>query len=157
MKLTDFSYGATSAVITSLAIIIALSGAANFVLTIVTALVIIAIADNIADSFGIHIYQESEAVAGKKIVRTTMNNFISRVLVVAVFIVFIVLFPINVAILLSIVFGLFIIIIISYHISKHQSSNVYLSIFKHILITVAVIIGSFIVRELISKYITKIF
>ena len=156
MKLTDISYGATSAVITCLAIMIALSGTVNFVVTIITALLIIAIADNISDSFGIHIYQESEATAGKKIVRTTMNNFISRVIVVAVFIAIIILFPIHLAILLSIVFGLSIIIIVSYYISKQQKSNVYLVISKHVFITVAVIIGSFLLREIISNYITNI-
>jgi len=158
MKLSDISYGTTSAVITSLAIMIALSGTINSIVTIITALLIIAIADNISDSFGIHIYQESEAIAGKKIVKTTLSNFVSRLIVVAVFILLILLFPINLAIILSIIYGIAIITIVSYYISKQQkNSNMYGSITKHILITIAVIIGSFILRELIAKYISKLF
>ena len=158
MKLTDISYGTTSAVITSLAIMIALSGTVNSVVTIITALLIIAVADNISDSFGIHIYQESEAIEGKKIVRTTLSNFMSRIIVVAVFIIFTLLFTINLAIILSIIYGLAIITIVSYFISKQQKkSNVYSSILKHLLITIAVIIGSFVLREVISRYILKLF
>jgi hypothetical protein len=158
MKLTDISYGMTSAVITSLAIMIALSGTLNSIVTIITALLIIAIADNISDSFGIHIYQESEAIAGKKIVKTTLSNFISRLIVVAIFILLIFLFPINVAIILSIIYGIAIIAIVSYYISKQQkNSKMFASISKHILITIVVIIGSFIIREIIAKYIVELF
>ena len=142
MKLTDVSYGTTSAVITSLAIMIAISGTANSVVTIITALLIIAIADNISDSFGIHI------------TRTTMYNFISRVIVVAVFIAFILLFNMTIAIILSITFGLTVIAVVSYYISKMQKKHdMVMSILKHLLITIAVIIGSFILRIIISRYI----
>ena len=154
MKLTDVSYGTTSAVITSLAIMIAISGTANSVVTIITALLIIAIADNISDSFGIHIYAESEAVNGKEVTRTTMYNFISRVIVVAVFIAFILLFNMTIAIILSITFGLTVIAVVSYYISKMQKKHdMVMSILKHLLITIAVIIGSFILRIIISRYI----
>jgi len=156
MRLKDISYGITSAVITSLAIIIALSGTKNYTITIITALLIIAIADNISDSFGIHIYQESEAITNKEVIKTTTNNFISRVITVAIFISFIIIFPINLAIICSILFGLILIGIISYYISKQNKSHIYLSLLKHIVMTILIIISSFILREIISKYIIKL-
>ncbi len=70
---------------TSLAVVIGLSGATNNI-TIITALLIIAIADNISDSFGIHIYQESKGIAPKEVKKTTANNFIARMLITFVFI-----------------------------------------------------------------------
>ena len=76
-KFYNFSFGVTSAIMTSLTIIIGLSGAASNI-TIITALLIIAIADNISDSFGIHIYQESKRVNSKEVKTTTANNFIAR-------------------------------------------------------------------------------
>jgi len=58
IKLHNFSFGATSAVVTGLAIIVGLSAVHDAKIAIVSALLIIAIADNISDSFGIHIHQE---------------------------------------------------------------------------------------------------
>jgi len=56
--LTKYSFGASSAIITCLAFIIGLSHSSNPRLSIVGSLLVIAIADNISDSLGIHIFQE---------------------------------------------------------------------------------------------------
>jgi len=68
-----FNFGATSAVITSLAVIVGLSRTTNFVIGITTALVVIAIADNISGSFGIHVHQESQKESVKEVRKTTFQ------------------------------------------------------------------------------------
>jgi vacuolar iron transporter family protein len=75
VNLKYFSYGSTTAVITSLAIIVGFSGTVNAVINIVTALIIIAIADNISDSLGIHMHQESEESSPKEVRLVTYINF----------------------------------------------------------------------------------
>jgi hypothetical protein len=87
-----FSFGATSAAITGLAVIVGLSSTANPVIGITTALAIIAIADNISDSFGIHVHQESQKESCKELHKTTFSNFATRVVVVAIFVLLVILF-----------------------------------------------------------------
>ena len=151
-----FSFGATSAVITGLAVIVSLSRTANPVIGITTALVVIAIADNVSDSFGIHVHQESQKESVAEVRKTTFTNFATRVAVVSVFVLLVMLLPVNAAVALSISFGIAVISVISYFIAKEREAKPYIIIFQHLLITVLVIIGSYLLREvgagLIAKY-----
>ena len=142
-----FSLRATSAVITGLAVIIGLSRSANPVIGITTALVVIAIADNISDSFGIHIHQESQKESVKEVRKTTFTNFVTRVAVVSVFVLLVILLPLKAAVALSIFFGIAVISIISYFIAKEQKAKPHRIVFQHLLITALVIIGSYMLRE----------
>jgi len=157
IKFKDYSFGATSAVITSLAIIISLSRVVSAKISIITALLVIAIADNISDSFGIHIYQESQHVRAKEVKKTTLYNFLARLLVVSILILFILLLPIDLAVILSVVFGLSIIVLLSYFISKHQKDNPYSIVIEHLALTVIVIIASLFLRAFISQSMFQFF
>jgi VIT1/CCC1 family predicted Fe2+/Mn2+ transporter len=149
-KFYNFSFGVTSAIMTSLAVVIGLSGATSNI-TIITALLIIAIADNISDSFGIHIYQESKHINPKEVKTTTASNFIARMLITFVFILFVVFMPINLAIIFSIIFGIAILIILSYLISKSQETSPYRSIIRHLTLAIILMVASFILKYIILK------
>jgi len=149
-KFYNFSFGVTSAIMTSLTIIIGLSWAASNI-TIITALLIIAIADNISDSFGIHIYQESKRINPKEVKTTTANNFIARMLITFVFILFVIFMPINLAIIFSIIFGITLLTILSYLISKSQEIRPYSSIIRHLTIAIILMASSFILKYIILK------
>src|SRR5512143_2006133 len=142
-----FSFGATSAVITGLAVIVGLSRTANPVIGITTALVVIAIADNISDSFGIHVHQEAQKESVKEVRKTTLANFGTRIAVVSIFILLVILLPMIAAVPFSILFGITVISTISYFIAKEQKAKPYKVVFQHLLITVLVIIGSYLLRE----------
>lgn len=151
--LTKFSFGATSAIITCLAFIIGLSKSGNPKLSIIGSLLVIAIADNISDTLGIHIYQESD-LKNSKVVRTsTFLNFLTRLFVIMIFILLILFLPIEYAIIFSIVWGLSLLAVLSYFISKEQKVNPYTAIFKHISIAILVII----VSNFLSEWIMNIF
>ena len=150
-----YSFGATSAVITGLAVIVGLSRTANPVMGITTALVVIAIADNISDSFGIHVHQESQKESIKEVRKTTFTNFVTRVVIVAIFVLPVILFPIKAAVILSIFFGMAVISTISYFIAKEQKAKPFRVVFHHLLITALVIIGSYLLREASAGLIAK--
>ena len=151
-----YSFGATSAVITGLAVIVGLSRTANPVIGITTALVVIAIADNISDSFGIHVHQESQKESVKEVRKTTLTNFATRVAVVSVFILLVILLPMKAAVPLSIFFGMAVISTISYFIAKEQKAKPYRVVSQHLLITVLVIVGSYLLREASAGFIAKL-
>lgn len=155
MRGKHFSFGATSAVITGLAVIVSLSRTANPVIAITTALVVIAIADNISDSFGIHVHQESQKESVKEVRKTTFTNFATRIAVVSIFVLLVLLFPMNAAVVLSILFGAAVIFVISYFIAKEQEVKPRNIIIQHLLITALVIIGSYFLREVSAGLIAK--
>ena len=92
---TKFSFGATSAIITNLGIITGLDTLAHPRISIIAGMLAVALADNISDSFGIHIYQESEHLSKKEVWLSTLTNFFARLFVSSTFIVLIILLPIK--------------------------------------------------------------
>lgn len=156
IKFQNFAYGSSSAIMTGLAIIIGLSNTLNAVFNIVTALLIIAVADNVSDAFGIHLQEESQKLSSKEVSMTTAYNFITRLLTTAFLILFVIIFPMTLAVIVSIIYGFVILIILSYNIAKVQKVNPYRSIFRHLLLAVAVMVASFVLKELVTKYASKI-
>ena len=142
MKLTNFSFGGTSATITNLSLIIGLGSTDVPKATIVASLFIIAVADNISDSLGIHIYKESESCGMSESFISTVSNFTTRLLVSLVFIALVLYFPIQQAQVLSIAWGLLTLSLTSYLIAVRNRQKPFLEILKHLGIAVLVIAAS---------------
>lgn len=138
-NLTKFSFGATSAIITSLAFIISLSKTHDPKFSIIGSLLVIAIADNISDSLGMHIYQESDLKKSEIVRVSTFFNFLTRFFVILIFILLVLLLPITYAIVTSIIWGLSLLIVLSYLIAKKQKTNPYKAILQHVTIAILVI------------------
>lgn len=150
---TKFSFGATSAIITNLGIIVGLDTLAHPKLSIIAGMLVVALADNIADSFGIHIYQESECIDSKEVWFSTLCNFLTRVFVSLTFIILVVVLPMNLAVLFSICWGLALLAMLSYAIAKDRKVNPYLEISKHIIIALLVIfLSHFAGKYIISNF-----
>ena len=150
---TKFSFGATSAIITNLGLITGLDSLAHPKLSIIAGILAIALADNIADSFGIHIYQESECIDTKEVWFSTLSNFLARIFVSLTFVILVATLPMNLAVPCSICWGLALLAMMSYVIAKDRKMNPYLTIFEHIIIAVLVItLSHFIGGYIINKF-----
>jgi vacuolar iron transporter family protein len=152
-RLTRFSFGVTSATVTGLAFIVGLSRNVNPKLSIIGSLSVFAAADNISDSLGIHVFQESDLKEPKAVRVSTFSNFLTRLLVTIVFILLVAFLPIGYAVISSIVWGISLLAVLSYFIAKQQRNNPYSAIFQHVAIAAAVII----VSNFLGEWITKIF
>jgi len=148
---TRFSFGATAAIITNLALIFGLRTGEHAKLGIITGMLIIAIADNVSDSVGIHIYQESEQLETKEVWLSTSTNFVTRFLVSLTFILMILLLPLKVAVIATALWGLLLLSIMSYLIAKDKGINPYAAIYEHISIAIVVIIASNFIGKLIIE------
>jgi VIT1/CCC1 family predicted Fe2+/Mn2+ transporter len=114
---------------------------------------VVALGDNIADSFGIHIYQESERIGNKEIWLSTFSNFLTRIFVSLTFIILVLVLPIGLAVPISIVWGLALLAIMSYAIAKGRGVNPSQTIFEHISIAIIVIfLSHFSGKWIISKF-----
>jgi VIT1/CCC1 family predicted Fe2+/Mn2+ transporter len=150
---TKFSFGATSGIITNLGLISGLWSGAHPRLAIIGAMLLIAIADNISDSVGIHIYQESELLNTREIWISTFTNFLARILVSSTFILLVIILPIKPAVICAISWGLLLLGVLSYTIAKDEEINPYLAMLEHVGIAIAVVIlSNYVGGFLISKF-----
>lgn len=153
---TKFSFGATSAIITILGLITGLDTLAHPKLSIIGGILLIALSDNISDSIGIHIYQESECIGSKEVWISTLTNFLTRLFVSLSFVFLVAVLPIKLAVLCSLIWGLAILTFMSYIIAKERKVNPYLAIFEHVSLAVFVIAAShFIGRSVITRLISQ--
>jgi VIT1/CCC1 family predicted Fe2+/Mn2+ transporter len=149
---TKFSFGATSGIITTLALIVGLDHWDNAKASIIGGIVLIALADNVSDSIGIHVYQESECLNQKEVWFSTLTNFLTRVLVSMSFIVPLLIFPLKTAVVLAVLWGLLLLSALTYIITRDQRKNPWLAIVEHLAIAAAVILASSFLGKWIGKY-----
>lgn len=149
---TRISFGSSSAIITNLALMAGLHSQHNAKISIIGGILIIALADNISDSFGIHIFQESEKIGTREVWISTLLNFFTRIFVSLTFVAAMLLLPLNAAIMFSMVWGFLLLTAVSYLIANEEDGNALQSILTHLLIAAAVIflsnlVGDFLIRR----------
>jgi vacuolar iron transporter family protein len=146
---SKFSFGATSSTVTSLGIVFGLLTSGNPQASIIGSLLVIAVADNIADSLGIHIYRESTATKKENTRMFTISNFITRFGITLTFVVLFVFLPIDYAAIFCVVIGLGILVFLSYLIGVQRKTSTIKEILIHLGVAIPVIIISHFLGQLI--------
>ncbi len=137
---TGFSFGLTSGIITTLGLMIGLHSGTHSKLVVIGGILTIAIADAFSDALGIHISEESENKhTTKEIWESTASTFLSKFVFALTFIVPILLFQLSTAIIVSIIWGLFLLGIFSFYIAKAQKANPWKVVIEHLAIMLIVI------------------
>jgi VIT1/CCC1 family predicted Fe2+/Mn2+ transporter len=150
---TKIAFGVTSAVITSLALITGLDTLTHPKSGIIGSILVIALADNLSDSMGIHIYLESEHVTAREVWLSTLSNYLSRLCISLSFIVLLVFLPIQTAVVVSVIWGLTILAVMSYAIHHKRGTNPYYEALVHLSLAVLVItVSHFAGGFLIDKF-----
>ncbi len=145
-----FSFGSTSATITSLGLIIGLLEGSNPRASIIGALLLIAVADNIAGSLGFHIYRESTFSESEKEVSIfTFSNFIVRFGIVGLYVLLFAFLPLEIAALSCVVFSLAVLISLSYLIGVQRKTNPLREILIHVGVAIPVILVSHFLGQVI--------
>lgn len=139
-----FSFGVTSAIITTLGLIIGLYSGTHSAAVIIGGIIVIAIADAFSDSLGIHISEESEAKHTKKEIWESMiSTFFFKFIFALTFIIPILLFEISIAIVVNVFYGLIMLSILSFDIAKREKKNHWKVIGEHLIIAIIVIITTY--------------
>jgi len=151
-KLENYILGSSAAIITNVGLIVGLGSAWANKGPIIGGLLTFALADNISDSLGIQLYKESEGFGKRLSTLATALNFLSRLLVSFSFIAVVLIFPTSRAIIVSIVWALLLLTIVSYLVTRINHENSIKEILKHVLIAIIVIVVSRYVGDLIGHY-----
>jgi len=146
---SKFSFGATSSTVTSLGIIFGLLSSVNPKAGVIGSLLVIAVADNIADSLGIHIYRETTAAKKENTRMFTISNFVTRFGITFTFVLLFAFLPLNYAAASCVVIGFGILVFLSYLIGVQRKTSTIKEIAVHLGIAIPVIIISHFLGQLI--------
>ena len=135
-----FCFGSTSGIITTLGLMVGLNSGTHSKLVVIGGILTIAIADALSDALGIHISEESENKhIEKEIWQSTISTFLSKFFVAITFLAPILIFPLQTAVIISIIWGLSLLGLVSYVISSEQSISPWKAVFEHLFIALIVI------------------
>ncbi len=138
---TGFSFGLTSAVVTTLGLMMGLESGTNSKSVVIGGILTIAIADALSDALGIHISEESENVhTPREVWASTLSTFISKFIFALTFVVPLLLFELSTAVLANIIWGFSLLGIFSFKIAKEQNTPPWKVIMEHLIIAMMVII-----------------
>ncbi len=134
------TFGLTSAVITTLGLMVGLHSGTHSRIIVLGGILTIAIADAFSDALGIHVSEESENVHTiKQVWVATLATFLAKFIFALTFAVPIILLPLSSAIIVNLAWGLCILIVLSYAMAKSQGKAPWKIAGEHVLIAVAVI------------------
>ncbi|MDO8260480.1 MAG: hypothetical protein Q7T50_03215 [Candidatus Magasanikbacteria bacterium] len=144
MKLSAFKgfcFGLTSGIITTLGMIIGLNSSTSSKLIVLGGVLSIAIADSFSDALGIHVSEESdESKTSHEVWVSTFSTFISKLFFALTFVIPILIFDLDKAIIISCIWGLSVLALLSYFIAKSQKTNPVSVISEHLFIAFVVIV-----------------
>ena len=152
---TGLSFGLTSAIITTLGLMVGLHSGTGSKLVVISGILIIAIADAFSDALGIHMSEESENKhSTKEIWESTIATFFSKFIFASTFIIPLLLFPLNTAIVVSVLYGLVLLSLFSLYMAKEQGEKPWKVIGEHLVIAIVVIVLTHYIGEWIGALCT---
>ena len=136
------NFGGTAAIVTSMGLILGLDAAASSRQSITSVLLIIAVADNLSDSLSVHVYQEAEQLQSREAFRSTLANFVTRLLVALSFVVLVITLPRDSLVAVTLAWGFFLLALLTFRIARARGARVGKEIAKHVAIAAIVIVTS---------------
>lgn len=137
---TGIAFGLTSAVITTLGLMVGLHAGTHSKMVVLGGILTIAIADAFSDALGIHVSEESENIhTSKEIWVSTATTFFAKFLFAMTFAVPIILFSLSMAIVVNLVWGIGILTALSYAMAKSQGESSWKIVLEHVLIAALVL------------------
>jgi len=147
-----FSFGLTSGIITTLGLMVGVYTTTYSKLAVIGAVLTIAVADAFSDALGIHISEESETKhTAKEIWISTLATFCSKFIFASIFIVPIVLLNLKMAVISSIILGIFLLSFFSFFLAREQSISAWRVILEHDIIALVVVVTGYFLGEVIHR------
>jgi len=152
-RLPLVSFGAASAIVTSMGIIVGFGAASISKPTIIAGLLVVGLADNVTDSLSIHIYQESEKLEQQAAFRATVGNFATRLIISLSFVLLVLTFSNLKMLSVCLIWGVLLLAGLTWFVAKNRSANVVTEVLKHLAVAAVVIAASLATGTFITSYI----
>jgi VIT1/CCC1 family predicted Fe2+/Mn2+ transporter len=140
---TGLFFGATSGVITTIGLIVGLNSGTQSITAVLGGILVIAVADAMSDALGIHLAEEADPNTDQGHVwAATIMTFVTKFVFSISFAVPLLLLPLTTAVGVSVVWGLLVIVILSYFLARTQNESPLYIIGEHLGIAVLVLVLS---------------
>lgn len=140
---TGLFFGATSGVITTIGLIVGLNSGTQSITAVLGGILVIAVADAMSDALGIHLAEESDPDTDHGHVwAATITTFLTKFVFSISFAVPLLLLPLDTAVIVSVAWGLLVIVVLSYFLARAQGESPLGIIAEHVGIAVLVLVLS---------------
>lgn len=151
---TGLSFGLTSGVITTLGLMVGLNSGTHSRPIVIGGILTIAIADAMSDALGIHVSEESKNNSpARQIWESTLATFLAKFVIALTFAVPVLVAPLDQAILISIMWGLFMLAGLSFFIARTQGIAPWKVIGEHLVIALCVVALTHAVGDWVRLYV----
>jgi vacuolar iron transporter family protein len=149
---TGISFGLTSGVITTLGLMVGLHSGSHSRAIVTGGILTIAIADAMSDALGIHVSEESKNNGPtKQIWEATLATFMAKFVIATTFVVPVLLLPLDHAIVISIIWGLFLLTVLSFFLARAQAIPPWKVIGEHLVIALCVVAMTHVVGDWVKS------
>ena len=146
------TFGLTSAVITTLGLMVGLHSGTHSRIVVLAGILTIAIADAFSDALGIHISEEADNTrTAQQVWGATIVTFLTKCLFALTFAVPVLFLSLSIAIIVSLIWGLSILTILSYIIARSQGEPAWKIVGEHLIIATVVLAITHWVGDWIGK------
>jgi len=140
---TGLFFGATSGVITTIGLIVGLNSGTKSIAAVLGGILVIAVADAMSDALGIHLAEESDPDTDHGHVwSATIATFVTKFVFSISFAVPLLLLPLGPAVVVSVAWGMLVIVVLSYFLARSQNESPLFIIGEHVGIAMLVIVFS---------------
>jgi vacuolar iron transporter family protein len=145
---TGLSFGLTSGVITTLGLMVGLHSGTHSRTVVIGGIVTIAIADAMSDALGIHVSEESKnSDPTRHVWEATVATFVAKFVIAMTFVVPVVTRPLDQAIVISVIWGLLLLAVLSFFVARAQAIPPWKVIGEHLLIALCVVVLTYAVGD----------
>lgn len=150
---TGLSFGLTSAVITTLGLIVGLSSGTSSRNVVLGGILVIAIADSFSDALGIHVSEESDRKRSKREVwESTFSALFSKLFFALSFALPVLIFSLSLAVMINIFWGALLIGVFSYYIARQQQHSAFKITTEHLTIAAVVVLLTHLAGRLAANF-----
>ncbi len=143
-KLGRFSFGIASGVLTTLGIIIVLDTSTISRVAIIAGIVAVAVADSMSDAFGVYSLKKSErGTSQKNAIGAAFATFLGKVFCATTFIIPFLMTPIDVAVKISILWGIILLVLVNFEIAVIQRESIWKTIVLNVFLAMLVMVISY--------------
>lgn len=140
---TGLFFGATSGVITTIGLIVGLNSGTQSITAVLGGILVIAVADAMSDALGIHLAEEADPNTDHLHVwAATIVTFLTKFVFSISFAIPLLLLPLGPAVIASVVWGLLVIVVLSYFLARSQDESPLGIIAEHVGIAALVLVFS---------------
>jgi VIT1/CCC1 family predicted Fe2+/Mn2+ transporter len=138
---SGLSFGLTSGVITTLGLMVGLHSGTHSRTVVIGGILTIAIADAMSDALGMHVSEESKnSGPTRQIWEATVATFVAKFVIAMTFVAPVVSRPLDQAIVISVIWGLLLLAVLSFFVARAQAIPPWKVIGEHLLIALCVVV-----------------